>query len=88
MYRSTAKMANNVPGSKGDGAAVVVSVEMDYEKCSQEEALKALGADPETGLSEKLVPGLRERYGPNRLPEKKTNQLLKFLGFMWNPLSW
>jgi H+-transporting ATPase len=27
-------------------------------------------------------------YGPNKLEEKKESKLLKFLGFMWNPLSW
>uniref|UniRef100_A0A803MBZ1 Plasma membrane ATPase n=2 Tax=Chenopodium quinoa TaxID=63459 RepID=A0A803MBZ1_CHEQI len=28
------------------------------------------------------------KLGPNKLEEKKENKLLKFLGFMWNPLSW
>ncbi|KAL5547646.1 hypothetical protein UlMin_002877 [Ulmus minor] len=27
-------------------------------------------------------------FGPNKLEEKKERKLLKFLGFMWNPLSW
>ncbi|CAI0418812.1 unnamed protein product [Linum tenue] len=27
-------------------------------------------------------------FGPNKLEEKPENKLLKFLGFMWNPLSW
>ncbi|CAN0877805.1 ATPase 10, plasma membrane-type [Linum grandiflorum] len=27
-------------------------------------------------------------FGPNKLEEKSENKLLKFLGFMWNPLSW
>ncbi|KAK7828841.1 atpase 8 [Quercus suber] len=27
-------------------------------------------------------------FGPNKLEEKKESKLLKFLGFMWNPLSW
>ncbi|XP_074325063.1 plasma membrane ATPase 4 isoform X2 [Apium graveolens] len=27
-------------------------------------------------------------FGPNKLEEKKESALLKFLGFMWNPLSW
>ncbi|XP_056699206.1 ATPase 9, plasma membrane-type isoform X2 [Spinacia oleracea] len=29
-----------------------------------------------------------EEFGPNKLEEKKENKLFKFLGFMWNPLSW
>ncbi|RLN07111.1 ATPase 2, plasma membrane-type-like [Panicum miliaceum] len=27
-------------------------------------------------------------FGPNKLEEKSESKLLKFLGFMWNPLSW
>ncbi|KAG6740191.1 hypothetical protein POTOM_055631 [Populus tomentosa] len=27
-------------------------------------------------------------FGPNKLEEKKESKILKFLGFMWNPLSW
>jgi H+-transporting ATPase len=27
-------------------------------------------------------------FGPNKLEEKKECKFLKFLGFMWNPLSW
>ncbi|RID54744.1 hypothetical protein BRARA_G02044 [Brassica rapa] len=29
-----------------------------------------------------------EIFGPNKLEEKKESKVLKFLGFMWNPLSW
>ncbi|CBI25848.3 unnamed protein product, partial [Vitis vinifera] len=27
-------------------------------------------------------------FGHNKLEEKKENKIIKFLGFMWNPLSW
>ncbi|CAN0838535.1 ATPase 8, plasma membrane-type [Linum grandiflorum] len=27
-------------------------------------------------------------FGPNKLEEKQDSKILKFLGFMWNPLSW
>lgn len=27
-------------------------------------------------------------FGPNKLEEKSESKFLKFLGFMWNPLSW
>ncbi|XP_012454989.1 plasma membrane ATPase 4 [Gossypium raimondii] len=27
-------------------------------------------------------------FGPNKLEEKQESKVLKFLGFMWNPLSW
>lgn len=29
-----------------------------------------------------------EQYGPNKLPESTVNPILRFLGYMWNPLSW
>ncbi|KAL6539120.1 ATPase 9, plasma membrane-type [Orobanche gracilis] len=29
-----------------------------------------------------------KEFGQNKLEEKKESKLLKFLGFMWNPLSW
>ena len=28
------------------------------------------------------------KYGPNKLPHKKRNPVLQYLGYMWNPLSW
>lgn len=28
------------------------------------------------------------QYGPNEIPEKKTNALLKFLGYFWGPIPW
>ncbi|PHU16617.1 ATPase 6, plasma membrane-type [Capsicum chinense] len=37
-----------------------------------------------TGEGQKRI----EIFGPNKLEEKKENKFLKFLGFMWNPLSW
>jgi len=72
----------------GDAVEVSISLELDYEKCSQEEALKALDVDPSTGLDSANVPSLRAMHGPNKLPEQKSNKLLKFLSYMWNPLSW
>lgn len=29
-----------------------------------------------------------QTFGRNKLEEKKENKILKFLAFMWNPLSW
>jgi H+-transporting ATPase len=28
------------------------------------------------------------RYGPNEIEEKKTNPILKFLGYLWGPVPW
>ncbi|KAJ0053856.1 hypothetical protein Pint_00108 [Pistacia integerrima] len=45
-------------------------------KCTR----KGLGSDD---VKERL-----DLFGYNKLEEKKESKLLKFLGFMWNPLSW
>ncbi|CAN6290804.1 unnamed protein product [Urochloa humidicola] len=40
------------------------------------------------GLSTSQAEARITMFGPNKLEEKKESKLLKFLGFMWNPLSW
>ncbi|KAA8526032.1 hypothetical protein F0562_007868 [Nyssa sinensis] len=40
------------------------------------------------GLSSTEVQKRLDVFGYNKLEEKKESKLLKFLGFMWNPLSW
>uniref|UniRef100_A0A9I9CHK1 Plasma membrane ATPase n=1 Tax=Cucumis melo TaxID=3656 RepID=A0A9I9CHK1_CUCME len=45
-------------------------------KCTKE------GLTSEEGASRLQV------FGPNKLEEKKESKILKFMGFMWNPLSW
>ncbi|TQD76010.1 hypothetical protein C1H46_038463 [Malus baccata] len=40
------------------------------------------------GLSSEEGGQRLEIFGPNKLEEKKESKFLKFLGFMWNPLSW
>ncbi|KAK7255160.1 hypothetical protein RIF29_28564 [Crotalaria pallida] len=40
------------------------------------------------GLTNEEGQNRLELFGPNKLEEKKENKVLKFLGFMWNPLSW
>ena len=41
-----------------------------------------------TGLSDEEVARKLERYGPNELPERKTNPFRKFLGYFWGPIPW
>ncbi|KAG6503469.1 hypothetical protein ZIOFF_035784 [Zingiber officinale] len=40
------------------------------------------------GLSSAEGENRLQIFGPNKLEEKKESKFLKFLGFMWNPLSW
>jgi hypothetical protein len=40
------------------------------------------------GLTEAQAEQRLDVFGPNKLEEKKESKVLKFLGFMWNPLSW
>ncbi|CAI9095681.1 OLC1v1031677C1 [Oldenlandia corymbosa var. corymbosa] len=42
----------------------------------------------EEGLSSDEVQARLGVFGYNKLEEKKESKILKFLGFMWNPLSW
>eukprot|EP00121_Abeoforma_whisleri_P013052 Awhi_evm1s12051 len=59
----------------------------DFEKLSIEDAIRQLETTAE-GLTQEEAQFRLEKYGPNRLVEKKKNKLLTFLSFMWNPLSW
>lgn len=42
----------------------------------------------EDGLTSAQAAQRLEQYGPNKLPEKHISPILRFLGYMWNPLSW
>ncbi|GKV50374.1 hypothetical protein SLEP1_g57081 [Rubroshorea leprosula] len=60
---------------------------VDLERIPVEEVLEQLkctraGLTSEEGARRLLV------FGPNKLEEKKESMILKFLGLMWNPLSW
>ena len=46
-----------------------------------------LGASPD-GLSHDEARQRLAQYGPNELPEKKANPLLKFLASFWGPIPW
>ncbi|RLM55613.1 ATPase 6, plasma membrane-type-like [Panicum miliaceum] len=60
---------------------------VDLSKMPVEEVFKTLKCDRK-GLSSAEGEGRLKAFGPNKLEEKKESKLLKFLGFMWNPLSW
>ncbi|ESQ27106.1 hypothetical protein EUTSA_v10018080mg [Eutrema salsugineum] len=60
---------------------------VDLEKIPIEEVLTQLRCTRE-GLTSDEGHTRLEIFGPNKLEEKKESKVLKFLGFMWNPLSW
>ena len=49
------------------------------------EVEKKLGSSPD-GLSQAEAVKRLTQYGPNEIEEKKTNELLKFLGYFWGPI--
>ncbi|CAA3030147.1 plasma membrane ATPase 4 [Olea europaea subsp. europaea] len=59
----------------------------DLEKVPIEEVFEQLKCSRE-GLSSDEGANRIQIFGPNKLEEKKESKILKFLGFMWNPLSW
>ncbi|KAA8535668.1 hypothetical protein F0562_030671 [Nyssa sinensis] len=60
---------------------------VDLEKVPIEEVFEQLKCTQE-GLSSDEGANRLQIFGPNKLEEKKESKFLKFLGFMWNPLSW
>ncbi|MEO8856164.1 MAG: plasma-membrane proton-efflux P-type ATPase, partial [Burkholderiaceae bacterium] len=64
------------PGVKDDLKALPIA-----------ELEKKLGSSPE-GLSGDEAKKRLAQYGPNELEEKKTNAILKFLGYFWGPIPW
>ncbi len=51
------------------------------------EVEKRLGSSPD-GLSQVEAEKRLKQYGPNEIEAKKTNELLKFLGYFWGPIPW
>ncbi|HVP16686.1 MAG TPA: plasma-membrane proton-efflux P-type ATPase [candidate division Zixibacteria bacterium] len=41
-----------------------------------------------SGLSTAEAEKRLKEFGPNEIPEKKTNPILKFLGYFWGPIPW
>ncbi|KAJ8748820.1 hypothetical protein K2173_011378 [Erythroxylum novogranatense] len=65
----------------------VLKESVDLEKIPLEEVFNHLRCTRE-GLSSDAVRKRLDLFGYNKLEEKKESKILKFLGFMWNPLSW
>eukprot|EP01018_Ginkgo_biloba_P001579 Gb_40480 [translate_table: standard] len=60
---------------------------VDLENIPIEEVFVNLRCSRE-GLTSDEVQERLKIFGYNKLEEKKESKILKFLGFMWNPLSW
>ncbi|XP_018816318.2 ATPase 11, plasma membrane-type-like isoform X2 [Juglans regia] len=60
---------------------------VDLENIPLKEVFEHLTCTRE-GLTSDEVQKRLVLFGYNKLEEKKENKILKFLGFMWNPLSW
>lgn len=70
--------AEGAPSGTGD----------DIKSMSVADTLAKFGVSPEKGLTTAQFDERMLEYGPNALPEIKKSKCLKFLSFMWNPLSW
>ncbi|KAF7134516.1 hypothetical protein RHSIM_Rhsim08G0246100 [Rhododendron simsii] len=60
---------------------------IDLERLPLEEVFEQLRTS-RGGLTSEDAEVRLQIFGPNKLEEKTENKILKFLGFMWNPLSW
>src|SRR5271155_5712141 len=59
----------------------------DLKSAPLKELETKLGSSPE-GISQAEAQKRLAKYGPNEIEEKKTNELLKFLGYFWGPIPW
>ncbi|KAG8375333.1 hypothetical protein BUALT_Bualt10G0089300 [Buddleja alternifolia] len=73
--------------TKGISLEEIKNEAVDLERIPVEEVFEQLKCTKE-GLSSEEGENRLKIFGPNKLEEKKESKLLKFLGFMWNPLSW
>ncbi|XVE97247.1 hypothetical protein REPUB_Repub03eG0004300 [Reevesia pubescens] len=72
---------------KGISLEEIKNEAVDLERIPIEEVFEQLKCTREGLTSEEGAHRLQV-FGPNKLEEKKESKFLKFLGFMWNPLSW
>ncbi|KQK20491.1 plasma membrane ATPase 3 isoform X2 [Brachypodium distachyon] len=72
---------------KASNLDAVLKESVDLENIPLEEVFENLRCSRE-GLSSTQAEQRLAIFGPNKLEEKKESKFLKFLGFMWNPLSW
>ncbi|XP_023531269.1 ATPase 11, plasma membrane-type-like [Cucurbita pepo subsp. pepo] len=74
-------------GEKPEVLEAVLKETVDLENIPIEEVFDNLRCGKE-GLTTAAAEARLVIFGLNKLEEKKESKFLKFLGFMWNPLSW
>ncbi|CAN1266035.1 ATPase 11, plasma membrane-type [Linum perenne] len=74
-------------GEKAEVLEGVLKETVDLENIPIEEVFENLRCSRE-GLTTQAAEDRLTIFGYNKLEEKKESKFLKFLGFMWNPLSW
>ncbi|KAK1269953.1 Plasma membrane ATPase 4 [Acorus gramineus] len=74
-------------GSSGLSLEEIKNESVDLERIPVDEVFEQLKCT-KAGLSTEDGEQRLQIFGPNKLEEKEESKLLKFLGFMWNPLSW
>ncbi|XWS70584.1 hypothetical protein CRYUN_Cryun03dG0059600 [Craigia yunnanensis] len=74
-------------GDKGISLEEIKNESVDLERIPIEEVFEQLKCT-RAGLTSEEGSNRLQVFGPNKLEEKKESKFLKFLGFMWNPLSW
>ncbi|KAK9080465.1 hypothetical protein SSX86_000224 [Deinandra increscens subsp. villosa] len=72
---------------KPEALEAVLKETVDLESIPIEEVFENLRCSKE-GLTTSAAEQRLDIFGHNKLEEKKESKFLKFLGFMWNPLSW
>jgi len=80
------KTSNAKKRSKPDARAQPDAKD-DLETLPLAELAKRLESSPDGLTGAEAAKGLTKE-GPNELPEKKTNPLLKFLSYFWGPIPW
>ncbi|XP_039028235.1 plasma membrane ATPase 4-like isoform X2 [Hibiscus syriacus] len=76
-----------MPGGNGISLEEIKNESVDLERIPVEEVFEQLKCT-RAGLTTEEGNQRLQVFGPNKLEEKKESKFLKFLGFMWNPLSW
>ncbi|XP_018674765.2 plasma membrane ATPase 4-like [Musa acuminata AAA Group] len=77
----------NGVGTKSVSLEDIKNETVDLEKVPVSEVFEHLKCSQE-GLTAEAGEDRLQIFGPNKLEEKTESKFLKFLGFMWNPLSW